>query len=165
MLRDVHAPGCRFFSYFPQIFPRFSQIFPVAGFLGCPRRERTTGSPSLFKNNLYTVVFPCPPLQVEHFFSISFYSHCLFVFSFCLFFFCFSIFCSFIRLNRGVHDKKGNQASNVSPNFFLFNTRGGGGWIFRQYLYSGHRNIRENVLRSSITKKKKLHISCLLMKV
>ena len=164
------CPRLQVFSYFPQIFPRFSQIFPVAGFLGCPRRERTTGSPSLFKNNLYTVVFPCPPLQVEHFFQfhsiLIAYLFSLFAFSF----FVFPFFCSFIRLNRGVHDRKGQQKATrrvmFPVTFFLFNTRGWGRLdiqIVPVFGTSQHQRKCSQVINHK--KKKKLHISCLLMKV
>ena len=109
MLRDGHAPGCRFFSYFPQIFPDFPRFSQLQVFQVVPEGKEPQDH-LLFSKTTSTQQFsPALPYRLSIFFSISFYSHCFFV---------FSIFCSFIRLNRGVHDKKGNQASNVSPNFF-----------------------------------------------
>ena len=113
MLRDGHAPGYRFFRIFPD-FPRFSQL-QVFQFV--PEGEEPQDH-LLFSKTTSTQQFsPALPYRLSIFFNFILFSLVI-CFLFLPFLFCFSIFCSFIRLNRGVHDKKGNQASNVSPNFF-----------------------------------------------
>ena len=91
MLRDGHAPGCRFFSY----FPRFSQIFPdfpSCRFFSLSLKGKSHRITFSFQKQPLHSSFPLPSLTGWAFFSISFYSHWLFVFSFCLFFFVFPFF-------------------------------------------------------------------------